>query len=379
MSQYRSQMPLFIPVEIIIHILSYLREQPQPIRQNTLYSCCLVSRLWYSAALPLLYEKPYITGANFDGFTRAVCPSVQAYAPRGDLGRFVRRLDFSKLVHNLTTSLTTRYLGRVKDNVEVFIAPASGFSAINLVTLSKCKKLRSIDLLHVIRKIEFEAIKKALQHLDNLRRLRLPRSTNITTVASHLSWPPNLRTLEISGTLDRTTILTFDWPPKLSSLTLAGKALKDPALIPAVLNNSYLRTHLKSLRIPYEMHYTPQHAELLLHSIPNLHYLSIQGDLAKPPFFHTLASLPWPLPLEILAFEQSQGFPDFSKEDFLHALDGGLRNLRLLGLHESHPSRLRIVSDDELDELLRRNAQRAGHSRDEIESGDIPVGVYHFG
>ncbi|PGH30214.1 hypothetical protein GX50_07041 [[Emmonsia] crescens] len=376
MSQSRDQTNLFIPAEIIVHILSYLREQP--IRQHTLYSCCLVSRLWYSAALPLLYEKPYISGANFDNFALAVCPSAQAYAPRGDLGRFVRRLDFSKLVHNLTTSSTTRFLGRVKENVEVFIAPASGFSTVNLGALSKCKKLRSLDLLHVIRKIEFDAVKKAIQHLDNLRRLRLPRSTSINTTASHLSWPPNLRKLEINGALDPTIMHTFDWPPKISSLTLAGNTLREPAMIPAILSNPYLRNHLKSLRIPYEIHHTPQHAELLVRYISNLHYLSIQGDLAKSSFFRTLASLLSPLPLEIISLEQSQGFPDFSKEDFIDALDGGLRNLRLLGLHESHPSRLRTVSDDELDELLRWNAQRAGHPMDKIESGDIPVGVYHF-
>ncbi|KAL2362649.1 hypothetical protein RJZ56_004453 [Blastomyces dermatitidis] len=376
MSQSEGQTSLFVPVEIVLHILSYLREQP--IRQHTLYSCCLVSRIWYSAALPLLYEKPYISGANFDNFARAVCPSVQAYAPRGDLGRFVRRLDFSNLIHNLTTSLTTRFLGRVKDNVEIFIAPASGFSTINLGALSKCTNLRSIDLLHVIRKLEFEAVKKAIQYLDNLRRLRLSRSTSISTAGIHLPWPPNLRKLEISGKLDAATMHAFVWPPKISSITLAGNALREPDVIPAVLGNPYLRTHLKSLRIPYEIHHTPEHAELLLHCIPNLLYLSIQGDLAKPRFFHTLASFPRPLLLEILALEQSQGFPDFSKEDFVDALDGGLRNLRLLGLHESHPSRLRRVSDDELDELLRYSARRAGHSMNEIESGDLPVGVYHF-
>ncbi|OAX83851.1 hypothetical protein ACJ72_01781 [Emergomyces africanus] len=376
MAQSKSQKYLFVPAEIIIHILSYLQEQP--VRQHTLHSCCLVSRLWYSVTIPLLYERPYISGANFDNFALAVCPPAPAYAPRGDLGRFVRRLDFSKLVHNLTTSSTTRFLGRVKENVEIFIAPASGFSTVNLGALSKCSKLRSLDLLHVIRKLDFEAIKKAIQHLDNLRRLRLPRSTNISTAAGQLLWPPNLRKLEINGAFDPTIIHTFDWPPKISSLTLAGNTLRDPSMIPALLSNPDLRNQLKSLRIPYETHHTPQHAELLLHYIPNLRYLSIQGDLAKSQFFRTLASLPSPLPLEILSFEQSQGFPDFSKQDFIDALDGGLSNLRLLGLHESHPSRLRTVSDDELDELLKWNMERTGHSKDKIESGDIAVGVYHF-
>ncbi|EEH22355.1 hypothetical protein PABG_04566 [Paracoccidioides brasiliensis Pb03] len=376
-SESTSKTATFVPAEIIIHILSYLRDQPAG--QHTLYSCCLVSRQWYSAALPLLYERPYIWGSNFEKFALAVCPPAAAYAPRGDLGRFVRWLDFGGLVHHLSTSMTTRFLGRVRDNVEVFVAPASGFSTVNLSAVSKCKRLRTLDLIHVIKQIDFQDIKKAVRRLDDLHRLRLPRGTNINTPASHVSWPPNLRKLEITGRLDLALMGTFDWPPRISSLVLAGEALREPVMIPAILENPYLHEHLRRLRVPYESHHTLEHAEMLARHISNLYYLAVQEDLVRSSFFRALALLQSPLPLEILSFEESQEFPDFSKNDFIDALDGGLGNLRLVGIHESLLSPLRMVSDDELDELLKWNANRRGYSKKEIESGDIPVGVYYFG
>ncbi|PGH15081.1 hypothetical protein AJ79_02607 [Helicocarpus griseus UAMH5409] len=401
MAEALDQSSPFLPAEIIIHILSYL--QDQPLRQHTLNACCLVSRLWYSAALPLLYERPYISGNNFDKFALAICPPAQAYAPRGDLGRFVRRLDFSRLVHHLSTSTTTRFLGRCKEGLEIFIAPASGFSAVNLTTLSKCTALRSLDLLHVRKPLDLPSIKKAIHRMPNLRRLRLPSSTDIlsnphppskTSTSSSTNsppWPSQLRKLEISGRLDPTIMPTFDYPPALTSLTLAGAALQPyppsaavvaplnnhPSKIPFILSNPHLQQHLRRLRIPYASHNRHADAEGLPHYIPNLHYLSIQGDLIQPEFFRECALLREPLPLEILAFEQAEGFPEFSERDLREAVEAGLGNLRLVGFHESYAERLEGV-EEEVEEVLRENAVWKGWERDEIERGEVEVGVYYF-
>lgn len=51
-----------------------------------------------------------------------------------DLGWFVRRLDLSRLVHHSSNSMTARLIGRVRENLEVFIAPAAGFSYVLLTT-----------------------------------------------------------------------------------------------------------------------------------------------------------------------------------------------------------------------------------------------------
>lgn len=53
-----------------------------------------------------------------------------------DLGGLVRRLDLSRLVHHSSNSMTARLIGRVKENLEVFIAPAAGFSYVMFTTIS---------------------------------------------------------------------------------------------------------------------------------------------------------------------------------------------------------------------------------------------------
>lgn len=113
-----------LPSEILLDIISYIDEK----RQQTLYSCCLTSRRWYSVSIVPLYEKPVIHGANFQQFVNTICPESRAYAQKGDLGKYVRRLDLSGIVHHSSKSLTARLLGRVKDGLEVFIAPANSFS-----------------------------------------------------------------------------------------------------------------------------------------------------------------------------------------------------------------------------------------------------------
>jgi hypothetical protein len=123
--------PVFLPTEIVIHIVSLVATvmKDVDIRQKTLYSCCLVSRQWYSAAIPFLYESPQLEkGNSFEKFTAVVCPPLRAVKGKTNLGSFVRRLDMGLLVHHSSNSLTGRLLGRVKENLEEFTAPAASFS-----------------------------------------------------------------------------------------------------------------------------------------------------------------------------------------------------------------------------------------------------------
>lgn len=133
--------PIFIPTEIILQIVSRLdRSLRGHERQRTLYNVCLVSHQWYSAALSFLYSRPRLEKGNaYRKFTDVLCPP--AGLPRTgmmskDLGGLVRRLDLSRLVHHSSNSMTARLIGRVKENLEVFIAPAAGFSYVMLTTIS---------------------------------------------------------------------------------------------------------------------------------------------------------------------------------------------------------------------------------------------------
>lgn len=121
---------VYLPTEIIVQIVSFVAAEPEPRRrQSTLHACCLISRQWYSAAISFLYERPRVgSGISFKRFTDTVCPPIRARKSKLNLGSFVLRLDLSVLVHHSSNSLTARLLGRVKEHLEVFVAPKVSFS-----------------------------------------------------------------------------------------------------------------------------------------------------------------------------------------------------------------------------------------------------------
>ena len=115
-----------LPPEILDQIFSYVAQFPSS--QTTLFSLLLVSRSWYYAAIPVLYNSPRISGKNYDLFVRMVCPSINAHIRSNGLSELIKTLDMSSLVHNGSKSLTARLLGRVKGHLEVFVAPQASFA-----------------------------------------------------------------------------------------------------------------------------------------------------------------------------------------------------------------------------------------------------------
>ena len=117
---------LNLPSEILLNITSYIPYQEAP--QQTLHAATLVSRSWYSAAVSLLYRRPYITGRNFKLFVATVCPSINAHIRKSELANMVKSLDMSNLVHEGSKSLTARLLGRLKRGLKEFRAPQASFA-----------------------------------------------------------------------------------------------------------------------------------------------------------------------------------------------------------------------------------------------------------
>lgn len=111
--------------EVLQNIFSYLTTY-----QSTLHACTLVSNSWYKSSVPFLYNSPAIDGKTFDLFVKAICPSVNAHVRINGLAALVRKLDMSLLVHNGSKSLTARLLGRVKGNLEEFVAPQASFAYV---------------------------------------------------------------------------------------------------------------------------------------------------------------------------------------------------------------------------------------------------------
>ena len=125
-SKMSQRTEIFLPTEIIIRIVTFVAADGS---QLCLHACCLVSRQWYSASVALLYAEPDFQHA-FEKFTATVCPPIATSRSKTDpgLGSLVRILDMSPLVYHSTNSVTARLLGRVKENLEVFIAPMISFS-----------------------------------------------------------------------------------------------------------------------------------------------------------------------------------------------------------------------------------------------------------
>lgn len=115
-----------LPIEILAHIVSYIPAGAAG--QSTAWACCLVSHQWYSAAVSRLYEKPRLTGPNFENFSAVICPPVNAHVRSIGIEHHVKHLDMSGVAYESKNSQTARLLGRVGKNLEVFIAPATSFS-----------------------------------------------------------------------------------------------------------------------------------------------------------------------------------------------------------------------------------------------------------
>ncbi|KAI9833339.1 MAG: hypothetical protein M1819_003734 [Sarea resinae] len=214
--------PIPLPTELIIQILSHM--PPSRVSQHTFYSCCLVSRQWYSAAVAFLYHRPYITGKNFKQFVATVCPSINAHIRRSELAELVHTLDMGNLVHDGSKSLTARLLGRMKGNLESFTAPQASFAINCFAPLSKCQRLRTLDLSLVSESLSLATLFASISSLPQLTSLTFPRST-LTYPTNPLlrpTWPPALKTLNLVGGISLAVLYDQldDFPSTLTSLTL---------------------------------------------------------------------------------------------------------------------------------------------------------------
>lgn len=244
-----------LPDELISHILSFI-----PRRINTQYifwSCTLVSRRWYSAAISILYERPYLDGGNFNQFVTTVCPSKNAHIRQSTLAVLVRRLDMGELVHNSSKSLTARLLGRLKGNVEEFVAPQSSFAINSFAALSKCTRLRHLDLSLISASVSNKLLFQTLKALQDLEVLFFPRSSSHDKEREETA---------------------YSWPPKLKALHLAGG-----------IDDFFLEKHLVNVPASLQrlsiQHCTNIYSDALLSTIsilgPQLQYLTIRHPMSK--------------------------------------------------------------------------------------------------
>lgn len=276
-----------LPNEIIVQILSYVERQRES--QHSLASCCLLSRQWYQAAVPLLYAYPRLYGKNFDPFVRAICPSINLHVRKSPLAELVRSLDMGRLVHQGSKSMTARLLGRTKGNLEEFIAPQATFAVNCFPALAKCQRLRFLNLSLVSESPPLPDLLRIVSNLERLTSFELPRSAGfgVHQNPAALTWPPNLQDLTLSGGIDAHFIHgVAKLPPNLRRLTIAHCPLATSQAITHLLKTAVRPlAHLEYLRIS-QMPRLHSHAlDDILYLVPQISYLSIAVDYITPGIF----------------------------------------------------------------------------------------------
>lgn len=277
--------PVYLPDEIILQILSYVRRND--FSQQTLCSSCLLSRQWYNTTVPMLYERPRIAGKGFDPFVRAICPSINLHVRQSPLARLVKVLDMGHLVHHGSKSLTARLLGRTKDSLEEFVAPQASFAINCYPALSKCHKLRLLDLSLVSESTPLQKLFNTLKSLPHLETLRLPRSAgfgNNDVDPETIVWPPNLHRLYLSGGIDGHFLYGIvQFPPTLYDLTIEHCPLaKGHAVRQLLATMSIANVPLKSLRISNMPRFGINTLDIVLAFFPSLEHLSVSVDYITP-------------------------------------------------------------------------------------------------
>lgn len=292
--------------EIIVHILSFIPLRPDT--QSTYHALTLVSRAWYAAAIIPLYTYPFLSGANFQEFATTICPSKNAHITPSNLAPLVRTLDMSALVHNSSRSLTARLLGRLKHNLEAFIAPQASFALNSFAALGKCSKLTYLDLSFISASISNEQLFRTMKGLDSLTTLSFPRSSNLDKDEDSpmpYTWPHRLEVLNLAGGVNTHFLLTHlvAVPKSLEKLSINHCSSIYPGPLVSVLR--ILGSQLKHLTVRHPM--TKLHLGALdevLHICPSLTILRISADYITTGAFTSL-SANTSHPLQILDLECS--------------------------------------------------------------------------
>ncbi|KAI4197241.1 MAG: hypothetical protein LQ350_006072 [Teloschistes chrysophthalmus] len=379
-----------LPLEILEQIASYVNVLESEdgswlVRQRGLWAMTLVSRTWYAAAITKLYHSPGIRGKNFQLFVRTLCPSINPHIRKTDFSSMIKVLNMSYLVHDGSKSLTSRILGRVKDGLEVFIAPQASFAVNCLAALSKCLHLRKLDLSFVAQTVSTRQLLNSTSKCSQLEWLSIKCDDGTSEDKSNPSlfdWPPNLKTLVVSGPLgDETMIrfgilpksvtdLTFSQCPKISKIAVFW-LLKDTGQLESLtigrrttnVDCAWLIDWLWALPKLRRLNFTLSDRD----SIAQM----VHGALAKPPEDH-----PYRLQqLELDLIYLDNPWLDLDDDELWDAIDEGHLSClrRLVFTHRSGtrpPKAIRRYVRD-LDDLLKALAREDGERAtiDEDEAG----------
>ncbi|GAB7359753.1 hypothetical protein MBLNU230_g6925t1 [Neophaeotheca triangularis] len=297
--------PFDVPDEIILEVMEFLWHGANRVLdvQGILASCCRVSDQWRRVAMPFLYYKPHLYGHNFDLFVRTMCPSINHRVRKSPLEGLVKILDMSNLVHQGGKVMTARLLGRVKSSLEEFTAPVATFGINCLPALSKAVNMTMLDLTLVSECPPMISLFNSVERLNNLRTLRLPRSSGFGTSTDRggvmlnsprIGWPRNLTDLTISGGLDWNYYNgTISFPSTLGHLSLEHCPRATGNAVWSTIEWAHINSNsLTSLKLRSLPRTASDEFDWLLVRFPTLLRLSVSVDYISPSFFDKRAEVP---------------------------------------------------------------------------------------
>ena len=308
---YTSPMLIVIPsisarevclsIEVISLIISHVPRRPST--QSTIWACTLVSRAWYSASISLLYERPWLSDRNFSQFVDTFCLSESTQIRESTLAVLAKRLDLGALVLSASESLIARLLGRLARDIEELVAPQASFADDSFAVISKCTKLRYLDLSQISLSISNKLLFQTLEKLQALETLYFTCSPSHDHSKESYAWPPQLKALYFAGGIDDYFLHTHlvNAPHTLCKLSIqACSQVHVSSLLIALESLGPQLTHL-TIRHPMQQLSTGS-----LDTIPQictvLVSLRISADYISDAMF---SAVPENYPLRILTLDRS--------------------------------------------------------------------------
>lgn len=216
------------------------------------------------------------------------------------------------MVHQSTKSITAGILSRAKTNLEVFVAPQSSFAVNCIAALSKCTKLRKLDLSLISESLPFHDIAHILTPLVKLQEFRFPRAVSgrerdeakkfdeECQAAFNLRWPPKLEAVHFSGVASGFVEGAVRDPQRLPATVFSVGFSHCQRLHPVSMSilfhiQGHQIRHLNLSYLPPAFARPTQASFLLttnsapfgdevLRLLPNLRYLSISTDYISAEF-----------------------------------------------------------------------------------------------
>ncbi|KAH7126883.1 hypothetical protein B0J11DRAFT_432940 [Dendryphion nanum] len=319
----------YLPDELLLEILGYF---PKGIEsQKPLAKFCRISRQWYDVGIIRLYEAPFVVGSKFEPFHNTICPSKSPFGKKSDLASLVKVLDLSHLVHQATKAQTARLLSRTQQSLQKFVAPQASFAVNCWASLSKCRKLRILDLSLVSEQIDHQALNHTIAQLPLLSELYLPRCSGRYDIDKgpflNMKWPPQLQHLQLSGNVYG-HVADMIHQPQTVPHTMTSLSI---CYCPKLTSNE-IRKLLRSL--------APLVTKVRLHDLPEVSQGALNGVLQWMPQLTDLT-----IAVDYIDVSFGHMPEDFSPQNWRSALPLESLTLVTSGLRSVDPHRAFVAID----------------------------------